>query len=150
MKHSLQEWALVAEIVGTAAIISSLVFVGLQISDNTRQMRSSAAHDATESLQSWYVAIATSPDAAHVFRKGMSDPAALSEDEALLFLMNIHSAMLGYQNVFFLGSEGTLDASLHLALTETMRAVLLHLDFIGIGSNVRIFSPLSLVSSWRS
>ena len=123
MKRSLQEWANLAEIAGTAAIIFSLVFVGFQISDNTREMRSAAAHNATESLQSWYVEIATNLDAAHIFRKGMSDPTALSEDEAFVYLMNIHSAMLAYQNVFFLGTEGTLDESLQLALTETMKAV---------------------------
>ena len=53
----------------------------------------------------------------------MSEPTSLSDDEAFVYLMNIHSAMLAYQNVFFLGTEGTLDASLQLALTETMKAV---------------------------
>ena len=123
MKLSLHDWANLAEIVGTAAIIFSLIFVGLQISDNTREMRSAAAHDATQSLQSWYVEIATNPQAARVFRRGMRDPSALSEDDAFIYLMNIHSAMLAYQNVFFLGTEGTLDASLQLAMTATMGAV---------------------------
>lgn len=123
MKRSLQDWANLAEIGGTAAIIFSLIFVGLQISDNTKEMRSTAAHNATQSLQSWYVELATSPEAAHVFRKAMSDPSALSEDDAFVFLMNIHSSMLAYQNVFFLGTEGTLDDSLHVALTATMVAV---------------------------
>ncbi|GAB5415824.1 MAG: hypothetical protein Cons2KO_34270 [Congregibacter sp.] len=122
MKRSLQDWANLAEIAGTAAIIFSLVFVGFQISDHTREMRSAAAHNATESLQSWYNEIATNLDAAHIFRKGMSDPESLSEDEAFVYLMNLHSIMLAYQNVFFLGSEGTLDASLQVALTETMKA----------------------------
>jgi hypothetical protein len=123
MKRSLQDWANLAEIAGTVAIILSLIFVGLQISDNTREMRSAAAHNATQSLQSWYVEIATNFEAAHVFRKGMTDPVALSEDEAFVYLMNIHSAMLAYQNVFLLGADRMLDASLHVALNQTMRAV---------------------------
>jgi hypothetical protein len=123
MKHTLQDWANLAEIVGTAAIIFSLLFVGLQISDNTREMRSAAATNATESLQNWYVEIATNPQAASVFRKGMNDPNALSKEEAFQYLLNIHSAMLAYQNVYFLGSEGTLDASLFQAMSATMAAV---------------------------
>ena len=123
MKRSLQDWAILAEIIGTVAIIFSLIFVGLQISDNTREMRSAAAHNATESLQNWYVEIATNPQTAKVFRRGMSDPDALSRDEAYQYLMNIHSAMLAYQNVYFLGAEGTLDASLYIALSATMVAV---------------------------
>lgn len=123
MKRSLQDWANLAEIIGTVAIISSLLFVGLQISDNTREMRSAAAHNATQSLQSWYVEIATNPQAARVFRKGMSGPSVLSKDEAFQFLMNMHSAILAYQNVYFLGTEGTLDTSLYLAMSATMVAV---------------------------
>jgi len=124
MKRSLQDWANLAEITGTLAIICSLLFVGLQISDNTRQMRSAAAHNATDSLQNWYVEIATNPEAANVFRRGMSEPGALSKDEAFIFLMNIYSVMLGYQNVYFLGAEGTLDESLSIVLTATMVSVI--------------------------
>ena len=123
MKRSLQDWANLAEIIGTVAIIFSLIFVGLQVSDNTREMRSTAAHNAIESLQNWYVEIATNPQAAQIFRMGMSDPSALSRDEAFQYLMNIHSAMLAYQNVYFLGTEGALDASLYIALSATMVAV---------------------------
>jgi len=122
MKRTLQEWANLAEIIGNAAIILSLVFVGLQISDNTREMRSAAAHNATVSLQAWYVEVGTNEQAAKVFRKGMSDPDALSKDEAVQFLMNVHSALIAYQSVYFLGTEGTLDAALYQAMFATMGA----------------------------
>ena len=122
MKRSLQDWANLAEIIGTAAIIFSLIFVGLQISENTREMRSAAAHNATESLQNWYVEIATNAQAAQVFRKGMRDPSALSKDEAFQYLLNLHSAVLAYQHVYFLGTEGALDSSLYLAMSATMVA----------------------------
>ena len=102
MKRSLQDWTNLAEIIGTIAIIVSLIFVGLQVSDNTREMRSTAAHNATQSLLNWYVEIATNPQATRVFRLGMSDPTALPPDEALQYLLNIHSATLAYQNVYFL------------------------------------------------
>jgi predicted phage tail protein len=122
MKRTLQDWANLAEIIGNAAIIISLVFVGLQISDNTREMRSAAAHNATVALQAWYVEVGTNEQAAQVFRKGMSDPTTLSKDEALQFLMNVHSALIAYQSVYFLGTEGTLDASLNQAMFATMGA----------------------------
>ena len=53
----------------------------------------------------------------------MSGPSVLSKDEAFQFLMNMHSAILAYQNVYFLGTEGTLDTSLYLAMSATMVAV---------------------------
>jgi hypothetical protein len=122
MKHTLQDWANLAEIVGTIAIIFSLVFVGLQISDNTREMRSAAAHNATVALQAWYVEIGTNEQAARVFRKGMSNPTALSKDEAVQFLMNVHSALIAYQSIYFSMTEGTLDVSLYQAMFASMAA----------------------------
>ena len=122
MKRTLQDWANLAEIIGNAAIIISLIFVGLQISDNTREMRSAAAHNATVALQAWYVEVGTNEQAAKVFRKGMSDPSTLSKDEALQFLMNVHSALIAYQSVYFLGTEGTLDTSLYEAMFANMGA----------------------------
>ena len=122
MKHTLQEWANLAEIIGNAAIILSLVFVGLQISDSTKEMRASTAYNATVALQTWYNELGTNAQAATVFRKGMSDPSSLSKDEAMQFLMCVHSAILAYQNVYFVGVEGTLDSAMYKAMTATIEA----------------------------
>jgi hypothetical protein len=122
MKHTLQEWANLAQIIGNAAIILSLVFVGLQISDSTKEMRASTAYNATVALQTWYNELGTNAQAATVFRKGMSDPTSLSKDEAMQFLMCVHSAILAYQNVYFVGVEGTLDSAMYKAMTATIEA----------------------------
>jgi len=122
MKHTLQEWANLAGIIGNFAIIVSLVFVGLQISDTTKEMRASTAYNATVALQTWYNEIGTNEQAAEVFRKGMNDPASLSKDESMQFIMCIHSVMLAYQNVYFAGVEGTLDAAMYKAMTSTLEA----------------------------
>ena len=122
MKRTLQEWANLAEIIGNAAIIVSLLFVGLQISDTTKEMRANTAYNATVALQTWYNEVGTNEQAAAVFRKGMSDPESLSKDEALQFLMSIHGIILAYQSVYFLGNEGTLDAALYKAMVSTMEA----------------------------
>ena len=122
MKRTLQEWANLAEIIGNVAIILSLVFVGLQISDTTKEMRANTAYNATVALQGRYNGVGTNQHAAKVFREGMSAPSSLSKDEALQFLMSLHGIVLAYQSVFFLGVEGTLDAALYKAMTSTMEA----------------------------
>ena len=122
MKRTLQEWANLAEIIGSAAIILSLVFVGLQISDTTKEMRAETAHNATAALQTWYNEIGTNEQAAKVFRKGMNDPTSLSKDEALQFIMSVHSVMLAYQSIYFLGIEGTLDSDMNIAMSSALEA----------------------------
>jgi len=65
---------------------------------------------------------ARSEQAAKVFRKGMNDPASLSKDEAMQFIMNVHSVMLAYQSNYFLGAEGTLDADMNNAMSSALEA----------------------------
>ena len=120
MKHTLQEWANLAEIIGNAAIILSLVFVGLQISDTTKEMRANTAYNATVALQSWYNEVGNNEQSARNFREGMGDPTSLTKDEALQFLMNMHGIILAYQSVYFLGVEGTLDAALYKAMSTAL------------------------------
>jgi len=120
MKRSLQDWANLASIIGNAGLIFSLGFVGFQISDSAKETRATTAYQATAALQTWYNENGTNEQAASLFRKGMSDPSSLSKDEALQFLMNLHSIMLAYQSIYFLGAEGTLDASLYKAMASTL------------------------------
>ena len=102
----------------------SLVFVGFQISDTTKEMRANTAYNATVALQTWYNEMGTNEQAAKVFRKGMNDPTSLTKDEAMQFIMCIHSVMLAYQNVYFVGVEGTLDASMYRAMTSNLEAAI--------------------------
>ena len=106
MKRTLQDWANLAEIVGNVAIILSLVFVGLQISDNAKLTRSETAANATAALQSWYNELGTNEQAVKVFRKGMQAPSSLSKDEAVQFIKGIHAVMLAYQSIYFFGCRG--------------------------------------------
>jgi len=122
MKRTLQDWANFAEIIGNVAIIFSFVFVGFQISANTKEMRANTAYNATVALQTWYNEVGTNEQAAKVYRKGMYDPASLSKDEALQFLMNLHSIMLAFQINYFLGVEGTLDADMNIAMSSALEA----------------------------
>ena len=124
MTRSLQDWAHLAEIIGGIAIILSLIFVGLQISENSKQVRSETAHNVTAGLQSWYNQIGGSAQAAANFRKGMSAPETLSPDQAVQYLMQVHSVMLIYQTMYFLGTEGTLDDEMNSAMSSALRAAL--------------------------
>ena len=122
MKRSLQDWAHLAEIIGGIAIILSLLFVGLQLSENSRQVRSETAHGVTAGLQSWYNGLGTSAQASANFRKGMSAPQTLTPDESVQFLMAVHSVMLIYQTMYYLGVEGTLDDEMNSAMSSALRA----------------------------
>ena len=74
MRLKLSEWASVSEIVGAAAVIISLVYVGYQVHDNTSAIRSSAANDASVEMQSWYLELGSNREASDLWFNDMTCP----------------------------------------------------------------------------
>ena len=52
----------------------------------------------------------------------MSAPQTLTPDESVQFLMAVHSVMLIYQTMYYLGVEGTLDDEMNSAMSSALRA----------------------------
>ena len=55
MKEKLQEYALLAEIIGGIAIVASLIFVGVQINQNHAMMRAQTRSDISAQLSDLFV-----------------------------------------------------------------------------------------------
>lgn len=123
MKLKLSEIASVAEVIGAVAIVVSLIYVGIEVNDSTRAVRSATANETSAALSSWYAQMGTNPQAIQMFGTGMTNPESLSRDEFLQFLFQMHGLMLEYQAAYYLSREGTLDAELQEATTNTLLGV---------------------------
>ena len=119
----LSEWANVAEIVGALAVIVSLLYVGLQLNDNTSAIRSAAANDASVAMQSWYLEMGGNRQASDNWYNSATSPEPLSTLDEFQFMMTMHAVMLGQQNSYLLSQEGTLDADFQDAVTTAISAV---------------------------
>jgi len=53
IKEKLQEYALIAEIIGSLAIVASLVFVGVQVQQNTNLTKANAYRETIKELADW-------------------------------------------------------------------------------------------------
>lgn len=122
MNHKLSEWANIAEIIGAVAIIISLIYVSIQVRDNTNAIRSAATNDAATAMQSWYMTIGSSEQTSKVFYNGMTDPESLNREQMFQFIMITHAAFLGFQNSFELAEQGTLDPEIRDSITNTLMA----------------------------
>ena len=122
MKYRLSEWAMIAEIIGAVAIIISLVYVSIQVRDNTSAIRSAATNDAATAVQSWYMTVGSDAQTSKVFYHGMTQPDTLSREEMFQFIMIAHAAFLGFQNSFELAEQGTLDPEIRDSITSTLLA----------------------------
>ena len=50
---SLSEWASIAEIIGAVAVVLSLIYVGVQVQENTSEVRESNRHSAEGWIFLW-------------------------------------------------------------------------------------------------
>lgn len=120
---SLQDCASIAEIVGGIAVIVSLIYVGLQVNDSTSAIRSSAASDATKTMQSWYLEMGRNRQASDIWYNAMTSAEPLPARDEFQFMMSMHTAILGMQNSYLLSKEGTLDEEFREAVTTAIVAV---------------------------
>jgi len=122
MKVKLSDIASLAEVVGAIAVVISLLYVGTQVRDTTRAVRSAAVNDANTALQSWYQMMASDPQLRKTFLDGTLSQEPLSRDEEFGYMMTGQAVMYAYQNIFLLGQEGSLDSSVMSSLNAGMLA----------------------------
>lgn len=106
-KLRLAEWASIAEVIGAVAVVISLIYVGIQVRDNTdavlaanRQQLVGRAHTAT-------VAVATNPELAAAFAKVANgttpDPSAQMQHAFF-----VRAMLYDVQEAYLLYREGRL------------------------------------------
>ena len=123
MKIKLKKIALRVEIQGGVAILISLIFVGIQLKDNTKATRSSTATATIGTMTDWYVTMGTNAEASSSFWKFLSDPNSMTKEEQLQHIYNLHGLLLTFQNSYYLALEGTLDERIPESLNQVIIGV---------------------------
>lgn len=108
----LGDWAHIAEIIGATAVVVSLIFVGLQISQNTAATRASASQAVHSAFADWYQSVQSDPDLLSLSTRGMQDYGSLSPTEKSQFIALFMSFSLDTQDAFYKWRDGSLDPEL--------------------------------------
>jgi hypothetical protein len=106
------DWSAVSAIAGVFAAIFvalTVVYLALQIRSSTQAMHSQTYHLATSALAEMAAIIGADQQLARVFRIGMVDPTALTEDEFTQFGYLGISLFRRFENVFFQYQSGMID-----------------------------------------
>ena len=105
-------WKSIAEFVGIAAIVLSLVMVSYELRQSTAVATAQAVFDVNTILDESYRARAQNPELDELIEKGHSNPEALSERERSQFRawlradMNVAEATWFYQDRGIIPEEG--------------------------------------------
>jgi hypothetical protein len=123
MKLKLAEMSDISQIIASVAVVVSLIYVGIQVSDNARAVRSAAANDAAVAMQNWYLAVGSNRQMSDIFIDSMRGTGQLSVEDEFQYLMMQHAGFLALQNSYLLGEEGTLDPSIAASITAIILGV---------------------------
>ena len=97
-----------SELVGAIAVVVTLVYLALQVHQNTRVLRSQGLQSAIEKYLCNIDNVTKSPAEAEIFRRGLNDFESLPPGEQGSFHSQMHSLLHGFNNVWNLHKAGLL------------------------------------------
>ena len=134
---SLEDLGNIGEFVAAVAVVISLVYLAIQIRQNTGQIRQNTAavgnasyHQAIE--QSWLVnlKVADDPEVARIMRAGYRDMKELNDDERMQFLVLIQLVAFALESTMRLHERGLVDTEV-CRVEELARRI--GIDGMGVG-----------------
>ena len=113
-------YANLAEIFGTVAIVVSLVYVAVQIRQNTRTTRLATGQNISRDLREANAIVASDANMAEILLKGVENEAELTPAERLRLYFYLNLAYRVYENAYYQRQEGALDAYIWEGITANM------------------------------
>ena len=117
---SLGDLANIGQVIGAIAVVISLIYVALQIRQNTNAVRSATAQSVHEHFANWYHLIAADAELSRIAANGLRDYQSLSENERTRFIAAFMSFLSYSQNAFLKWRQGLLAPSLWLGWEQVM------------------------------
>jgi hypothetical protein len=117
---SLVDLAAIGSFVSGVAVLVSLIYLALQVRQNTHAHRVTAHQDRLTFVRDFLGQIAD-PSMATVYLRGLSADGALTEVEFTRFSALMHSWFLGMAEIVWLHERGVLDADRFAGSMEALR-----------------------------
>jgi hypothetical protein len=99
---------LVVETSGAIAVLLGLVFVGLELRQNTYAVEAATFQSLTDASNDFIMTIASDAELSRIYTSGLADVSSLNSDEYQRFYMTIRSFWVRMQNVYSQWQRGTL------------------------------------------
>lgn len=97
------------EFVGGVAVLIGLVFVGLELRQNTEAVQAATLQSLTEQSQDYLLLLAEDGEINAIWRKGVADLSKLDAGEASRFNFLYRAQWIRFQNAYLQWRRGTLD-----------------------------------------
>ncbi len=105
----LSQLADLGELLGGIAVVASLIYLGVQIRQNTRTVRASTLHQNTDLWSSLFLRLAE-PDLARGYLAGMGGQPDIRPLQYTQFFFICRSMFLAFENQYYQMRHGVLDS----------------------------------------
>ena len=113
----------ISQIVAVLAILGSLIFVGVQIRQNTKQAKAAAAQAVYENYANWYMWAGEDLTRAEIGMRGFKDIDSLSDEENAIFMATFMAQFAYIQSAFYLWQDGSLKDDIWHSMEATLTTV---------------------------
>ena len=117
------ELGAIGELLGGIAVVASLLYVGMQIRQNTTSVRAASHHAVSDSFNEFNLSIGRDPQVAHLFRRGSGDRDSLDADEQTQFDILMLAGFRIHETLFYQSQLGTAERLLLHAEQRSLRAL---------------------------
>lgn len=117
---NLSDLANIGQVIGAIAVVISLIYVALQIRQNTNAVRAATAQSVHEHFANWYNSFACDESLPHIALRGLKDYGSLSETDKARFVATFMAFLSYSQNAFLKWRQGLLDPSLWLGWEQVI------------------------------
>jgi hypothetical protein len=109
---TLEDLYFIASIIAAFSVVVSLIFVGLQVRQNTAATRVAAAQAVHSNFAAWYASLQNNPELLGISIKGVKEYKALSEIEKAQFIALFMAFSSHSQDAFYKWRDGSLSPEL--------------------------------------
>jgi len=99
----------VAELLGAVGVIASLLYLSLQIRQNTKATHLATSHSIAAGVREWSQPLVEDPSLARAFYTGVEDPAELDDDSRARFMQLCLSFFRMFEDVHYQFRHGALE-----------------------------------------
>ena len=111
-RSRLAELAQVAEVIAAVAVVISLIYVGIEVNENTSAVKAASIQEITASTREILIGVASNAELSRITRLGTVDRAVLTDDEAWRFTLFSRQRWLFFQGIWVQRELGVVDDDL--------------------------------------
>jgi len=121
---SLSDIASIGSLVSGVAVLVSLIYLSLQMKQNTKHTRALIHQGRTEGIADWLNELASDPTLMEIYLRGTAGDQTMSDVEAARFVVVSTARFYSFEDQFYQHSEGLLSEARYAGLVTAAKGSL--------------------------